>query len=144
MQKNQLKLREGFTLIELLVVMAVIAILTGFALANVSNFTHTATRLSMKNDVRNAIATEATSMSSYGDYDTVNTAAAANANGRVVGDINKEGFGVSKGNLIQVTLSNCADGSTGFKVKVSNPKIKGFNVYDSCVDSSIQFTKTTK
>lgn len=49
-------IKKGFTLVELLFVMAIIAILAGFAIANLKDSTRVATINSMKNDAKNAIA----------------------------------------------------------------------------------------
>lgn len=133
-------MRKGFTLVELLFVMAIIAILAGFAIANMQGSKDTAVITSMKNDARNATATEATSLANFQEYDTVATATAGDAHGKVQGDLGHVTFGLSKGNLIQVVNSNCQNGSTGYKITITNDKLADTVSYDSCVDSSIVYT----
>ena len=134
-------LRKGFTLVELLFVMAIIAILAGFAIANLKDSSKTATLNSMKNDARAAIAIEQTYFAENQAYDTAD--GTADANGVLAGD-NGAKFSLSKGNTLTATEEDCGDGTIGFSISVKNPtNVPGKEIkYNSCTDGSIQVADT--
>lgn len=131
-------MRKGFTLVELLFVMAIIAILAGFAIANLKDSSKTAAINAMKNDARNAIAAQQAYFAENQTYDSAN--GAGDENGVLVGD-NGAKFSISNNDSLVTDLKDCGDGTTGFTVKVTNPtNVPGKAVtYDSCTDGKIQF-----
>lgn len=131
-------LRKGFTLVELLFVMAIIAILAGFAIANLKDSTKTASISAMKNDARTAIAIQQTYFAENQTYD--NADGAGDANGVLVGD-NGSKFSVSNNDSLTTASKDCGDGTVGFTVKVTNPtNVPGKAVtFDSCTDGKIQY-----
>lgn len=136
------KLRKGFTLVELLFVMAIIAILAGFAIANLKDSSKTAAISAMKNDARTAIAIQQTYFAENQAYD--NADGAGDANGVLVGD-NGAKFSVSNNDTLTTASKDCGDGTIGFTVKVVNPtNVPGKQVsYDSCTDGKIQYVDAT-
>ena len=136
-------LRQGFTLVELLFVMAIIAILAGFAIANLKDSSKTATVNSLKNDARNAIAVEQTYFAENQAYDTATCDPTNVVNGKCTGD-DASGTGtpislsVSKGNSLTVTNVDCGDGTLGFSLLVSNDQYTDIISYDSCNDGTIK------
>ena len=131
-------LRKGFTLVELLFVMAIIAILAGFAIANLKDSSKTAAINGMKNDARNAIAIQQTYFADNQSYDSAD--GAGDANGVLLGD-NGAKFSVSNNDTLTTASEDCGDGTVGFTLKVTNPtNVPGKAVtYNSCTDGKIQF-----
>ena len=136
------KLRKGFTLVELLFVMAIIAILAGFAIANLKDSPKTAAINAMKNDARTAIAIQQTYFAENQVYD--NADGAGDENGVLVGD-NGAKFSISSNDILTTASKDCGDGTIGFTVKVTNPtNVPGKQVsYDSCTDGKIQYVDAT-
>ena len=142
-------LRQGFTLVELLFVMAIIAILAGFAIANLKGSSKTATVNSMKNDARNAIAVEQTYFAENQVYDSADCSAydsTGNAydTGKCQGDDQAATgtpieISVSKGNEVVTSTKDCGDGTTGFTVDVTNNNINDSVTYDSCTNGKIVY-----
>ena len=135
-------LRKGFTLVELLFVMAIIAILAGFAIANLKDSSKTATVNSMKNDARNAIAVEQTYFAEYQGYDSVSCEEGTDdTNGQCTGD-GDVGPGikvsVSKGNTLDISTKSCGDGTVGYTISVTNDQYDDEITFDSCNDGKIQ------
>jgi len=135
-------LRKGFTLVELLFVMAIIAILAGFAIANLKDSSKTASINGMKNDARAAIAIQQTYFAENQTYD--NADGTGDANGVLVGD-NGAKFSISNNDTLTTASKDCGDGTIGFTVKVVNPtNVPGKQVsYDSCTDGKIQYVDAT-
>ena len=135
--------KKGFTLVELLFVMAIIAILAGFAIANLKDSTKVATQNSMKNDLKNAISLEQTSFAANQAY--LDATGTGNTEGILVGtdkDTNVMNFTISKGNsLTAVADTDCGDGTLGFTVEVTNSTLPGkYQSFDSCANGTIQNT----
>ena len=127
-------LRQGFTLVELLFVMAIIAILAGFAIANLKNSSKTATINSMKNDARNAIAVEQTYFAENQAYQVADS----NTDGVTNGKINGTNLSVSKGNSLTVSNVDCGNGTIGFSLDVTNDQYKDEITFNSCTDGKIK------
>ena len=127
-------LRKGFTLVELLFVMAIIAILAGFAIANLKDSSKVATVNSIKNDVRNAIAVEQTYFAENQAYDT---ASGSGTNGNLTGDKGAR-FSISKGNTLDITTEDCGDGTLGYSITGTNDQYADTVTFDSCTDGKIQ------
>ena len=143
-------LRQGFTLVELLFVMAIIAILAGFAIANLKDSSKTATVNSMKNDARNAIAVEQTYFAEHQAYDSADCSAYASGynaydTGKCQGD-DQAGTGtpieisVSKGNEVVAGTKDCGDGTKGFTLNVTNTQYGDNVTFDSCTNGKIVYT----
>ena len=149
-------LRQGFTLVELLFVMAIIAILAGFAIANLGSSTHSATILSMKNDARNAISSEEAYFSQNQAFDTADCSAyAPGDNAYATGQCAGDGLGgpdidvsVSKHNEVVLGVNHCTDGSQGFTVLVKNKQIENGSgkqiTYNSCTGGKLAFAVPAK
>lgn len=127
--------KKGFTLVELLFVMAIIAILAGFAIANLKDSTKVATEKSMQNDAKNAITIQQTYFAANQDYDTI-LGTEVITNGMLETAAGTK-FTVSKGNVIVSTAQVCTDGGQGFTVNVSNAKLAEELSFDSCTDGVI-------
>ena len=130
--------RHGFTLVELLFVMAIIAILAGFAIANLKDSTKAAAVNAMKNDARNAVAIQQTHFAETQTYDSAD--GTGDANGVLEGTEGAK-FSVSPNNTLTTAQKDCGDGTIGFTVKVVNPtNVPGKAVtFDSCTDGKIQY-----
>jgi len=142
-------MKKGFTLVELLFVMAIIAILAGFAIANLQDSTTTALTTSMKNDARNAIAAEQTAYANEQSYGTATCDFKDLTNGicpleGTDSDGNVIDIGtttVSKGNKVVIETSTCDNGVDGYSVTVTNSQVNDKSItYDSCTNSAIQTT----
>ena len=135
--KINTKMKKGFTLIELLFVMAIIAILAGFAIANLKGSTSSAIITSMKNDARNAIAAEQAFFAENQRYSQIASGTEPDENGFKENDLDNFRVSVSKGNNIGITRNNCEDGSAGFQITVENSNLSDKTVeFDSCVNST--------
>lgn len=135
--KNSIK--KGFTLVELLFVMAIVAILAGFAIANLKDSTTVATVNSIKNDVKNAVSQQQTYFAANQDYTTVTAANGAytDLNNGMITTVEGVKITVSKGNTIETQPETCDDNSVGFSVTVSNAKIAKQVSYNSCTDGTM-------
>jgi len=141
-------MKKGFTLVELLFVMAIIAILAGFAIANLQDSTKTAITTSMKNDARNAIAAEQTAYANEQEYGTANCNFKDLTNGICsLTGTNDSKVGtttVSKGNEVVIETSTCDNGVDGYSVTVTNSQVNDKSItYNSCTNSAIQTTALT-
>jgi len=142
--KINTKMKKGFTLIELLFVMAIIAILVGFAIANLKGSSNSAILTSMKNDARNAIAAEQAFFAENQEYGIIGSAVPVDENGFKTNSNSGFKVSVSKGNNIGITSNDCEDGSTGFQITVENENLNGKTVeFDSCVNSTPVVVETT-
>ena len=130
-------MRKGFTLVELLFVMAIIAILAGFAIANLKDSSKVATVNSIKNDVRNAIAVEQTYFAENQAYDSVDTTANPAVDGSATGDGGAK-FSISKGNNLVITTQDCGDGTLGYVIEGENDQYADTVSFDSCNNGSIK------
>ncbi|MCK9372443.1 MAG: type II secretion system GspH family protein [Sulfuricurvum sp.] len=134
--------KKGFTLVELLFVMAIIAILAGFAIANLKDSTRVATENSMKNDAKNAITQQQTYFAGNQEYTDLAAANGAwiDANNGMVTSTDGVKFTVSKGNVIETTGNiDCGDSTVGFSVEITNATLPNATTsYNSCTDGTIQ------
>ena len=129
-------MRKGFTLVELLFVMAVIAILAGFAIANLKGSTSAANVTAMKNDARNAIAAaQAFYAENQEIVDTTcdNSDSSAGKKCEVAGEIPLNASAYDK-----VVITEDTGCLGGFAIEVSNANVEDKKVkFNSCTDASI-------
>ncbi len=152
-------MKKGFTLVELLFVMAIIAILAGFAIANVKGSTRKAKELSLKHDLRNTIDAQNLFFSKNQEYfacDTMGNFGLTNGSNNYCYTFDKNTGETTNHNVINISITKdsrivtrpitCSDGSPGFDAyssfgedteEYSSGDNKFFS-YNSCTTGSIQ------
>lgn len=134
-----MKNRKGFTLVELLFVMAIMAILAGFAIANLKDSQKKEIENSLKKDAMKAnelqekyFLANSKYDSLYGDFDSSENGVLTSKNGTR--------FTISEGNSLETEQVECADGTIGFFINIKNENPANNLYYSSCGNGTAQIS----